>query len=416
VQLAEHRLPGLLVADHAFELPLDHASPGGERIEVFAREVAALDGRDRPWLVYFQGGPGHEAPRPEPKSPDWLSRALEDFRVLLLDQRGTGRSTPVTHETLAGRSPQEQADYLRHFRADGIVRDAEAIRAELGSDSWSVLGQSFGGFCVTCYLSLAPEGLREALITGGLPALDQDAQAIYRATYRRVLDKNRAFYERYPGDRDRVRALLERIRSEDVRLPEGDRLTVPRFRSLGHALGMGDGFEHLHYLLERPFGYGQLKAFQDELPFVTNPIYALLHEAEYVDSGPSRWGAERVLAELPEFEDETIFTGEMVYPWLFEDVELLRPLREAADLLAEAEDWPKLYDAARLRENEVPAAAAIYAEDMYVEREFSEQTAATIRGLKPWLTNAYEHNGLRVDGGRILGRLLALARGENPSG
>ena len=70
MQLAEHRLPGLLVADHAFELPLDHASPGGETIEVFAREVAALDGRDRPWLVYFQGGPGHEAPRPEPKSPD----------------------------------------------------------------------------------------------------------------------------------------------------------------------------------------------------------------------------------------------------------------------------------------------------------------------------------------------------------
>ena len=64
----------------------------------------------------------------------------------------------------------------------------------------------------------------------------------------------------------------------------------------------------------------------------------------------------------------------------------------------------------------MPAAAAIYAEDMYVEREFSEQTAATIRGLKPWITNEYEHNGLRVDGGRILGRLLALARGEDPSG
>jgi pimeloyl-ACP methyl ester carboxylesterase len=416
MQLAEHRLPGLLVADHAFELPLDHTSPGGETIEVFAREVAALDGRDRPWLVYFQGGPGHEAPRPQPKSPDWLSRALEDFRVLLLDQRGTGRSTPATHESLAGKSPQEQASYLRHFRADGIVRDAELIRGELGSEAWSVLGQSFGGFCVTCYLSLAPAGVREALITGGLPALDKTADDVYRATYRRVLDKNRAFYERYPGDRDRVRDLLERVRSEDVRLPEGDRLTVRRFRSLGHALGMSDGFEHLHYLLERPFGYGQLKAIQDELPFVTNPIYALLHEAEYTDSGPSRWAAARVLAEFPEFEDETVFTGEMVYPWLFEDVELLQPLREAADLLAVADDWPKLYDPARLRENEVPAAAAIYAEDMYVEREFSEQTAATIFGLKPWITNEYEHNGLRVDGGRILGRLLALARGEDPSG
>jgi pimeloyl-ACP methyl ester carboxylesterase len=415
VQLAEHRVPGLVVVDHAFELPVDHARPAGGTIEVFAREVAALDGRDRPWLVYFQGGPGHEAPRPDPKTPDWLVRALEDFRVLLLDQRGTGRSTPVTHETVAGRPPQEQAAYLRNFRADSIVRDAELIRAELGSPPWSALGQSFGGFCTTCYLSLAPEGLREALITGGLPALDKDASDVYRATYGRVLDKNRAFYERYPGDRDRVRALLDRIKGEDVRLPEGDRLTVPRFRALGNALGMSDGFERLHYLLEKPFGYGQLKAIQDDLPFVTNPIYALLHEAEYTDAGPSRWAAQRVLGEFPEFEDVTLFTGEMVYPWLFEDVELLRPLNEAANLLADADDWPKLYDADRLRQNEVPAAAAIYAEDMYVEREFSEQTATTIRGLRAWITNEYEHNGLRIAGARILGRLLALARGDDPS-
>ena len=59
----------------------------------------------------------------------------------------------------------------------------------------------------------------------------------------------------------------------------------------------------------------------------------------------------------------------------------------------------------------MPAAAAIYAEDMYVERAFSEETAAQIGGLRPWVTNEYEHNGLRADGERILGRLIDLARG-----
>ena len=49
---------------------------------------------------------------------------------------------------------------------------------------------------------------------------------------------------------------------------------------------------------------------------------------------------------------------------------------------------------------------------MYVEREFSELTAREIRGLRSWVTNEYEHNGLRVDGERILGRLLDLARGR----
>ena len=49
---------------------------------------------------------------------------------------------------------------------------------------------------------------------------------------------------------------------------------------------------------------------------------------------------------------------------------------------------------------------------MYVERVFSEETAAWIRGARAWITNEYEHNGLRVDGSRILGRLIDLARGR----
>ena len=46
------------------------------------------------------------------------------------------------------------AHYLL-FRADNIVRDAEEIRKNLIQDKkWSVLGQSFGGFCATNYLLL----------------------------------------------------------------------------------------------------------------------------------------------------------------------------------------------------------------------------------------------------------------------
>jgi hypothetical protein len=48
---------------------------------------------------------------------------------------------------------------------------------------------------------------------------------------------------------------------------------------------------------------------------------------------------------------------------------------------------------------------------MYVPRALSEQTAASIAGLKPWLTNEYEHNGLRSSD-RVFERLLALVRGQ----
>jgi pimeloyl-ACP methyl ester carboxylesterase len=404
-----HEVHGLVVADHEFSLPLDHADPSGDLIGIFAREVAATDGRDRPLLVFLQGGPGSQAPRPTtPKTPRWLPRALEDYRVLLLDQRGTGRSTPVG--TLPGLTPQQQYEYLLHQRADSIVRDAEAIRQEFGVERWSVLGQSFGGFCVCTYLSFAPEGLREAFVTGGLPPIARPTDDVYHATYARVRERNRRFYERYPEDLGRVRALHERLAAEELRLPSGDVLTGRRFRQLGNMLGMSDGAERLHYLLDfPPDSPFFLHEVEDATRFARNPLYAVVHEACYADGCATRWSAERVMPDEFAVSPE-LFTGEMVYSWMFEDYGALAPLREAAELLAEHE-WPALYDGERLEVNEVPAAAIVYAEDMYVERAFSEETAARIRGLRMWLTNEFEHDGLRQDD-RVLPRLFDLARGR----
>lgn len=401
-----------MLSEHELEVPLDHARADGPTLSVFAREVVTpeREADALPWLVFFQGGPGHEAPRPLRRvEGTWLERALEEYRILLLDQRGTGRSSPAGD--LAGMAPDAQAGYLKHFRADAIVRDAELIRQQLGIERWSVLGQSFGGFCVVSYLSLAPEGLAAAFVTGGLPPLERHPDEVYRATYLRVLEKNRSYDARYPDDRGRVSRTLERLEAEDVRLPSGDRLTPRRFRQLGHLLGAGDGFERLHYLLELPFGSpAYLHDVEAAYPFARNPLYAAIHEACYASGCSTRWSAERLLPD--EFRDDpTLLTGEHVFPWMLEEYGALRPLAGAARLLAE-EEWPQLYDVECLRANEVTAAAAIYAEDMYVERAFSEETAATIGGLRSWITNEYEHDGLRADGAKVLGRLLDLARGR----
>ena len=406
----ELSLPGLDVVEHTFEVPLDHGDVSGPRISVFARELADPAGRERPFLVYLQGGPGFEAPRPTrtPNGPAWVERALQSFRVLMVDQRGTGRSTPIG--ALPGRTPHEQAEYLAHHRADAIVRDCEWIRRQLGVERWSVLGQSFGGFCVTTYLSIAPEGLREALITGGVPPLRRHIDEVYAHTYERVLARNREYLRRYPGDAARLLELRELTSGDGLALPSGDRLTWARFRQLGAALGFSDGAEHLHYLLELPFDSpGFLHDVERAGEFARNPLYAILHEASWADGGATRWSAQRLLPEV--FEHEPLLTGEHVGPWAFTDYRALAPLGEAAELLAQR-DWPHLYDVDALAANEVPVAAMIYARDMFVERVFSEQTAARIAGARVWLTNEYEHNGLRADGGRILGRLLDLARGR----
>ena len=403
------RFPGAVVTEREHLVPLDHAAEGGPPITVFTREVASPDGLDRPYLVFLQGGPGYEAARPTSPPSGWIKRALAEYRVLLIDQRGTGRSTPVG-ATIPGATAEEQAAYLAHFRADSIVRDCEAVRAELGSPPWTVLGQSFGGFTSLTYLSFAPEGLVAALITGGLAPVGRPVDDIYGITWVRVMEANGRYFARYPDDRARVREIHRRLDAEDVRLPCGDRLTTRRFRQMGMWLGDSAGFELLHHVLELPFGSPAfLHDVEGAVRFERNPLYATLHESSYADGVPTRWSAHRLTPD--EYLSTEAFSAEQVFPWMWEEYGGLRGHRDAALLLAE-HPWPRLYDADRLARNEVPVAATIYVNDVYVERGLAEETAALVHGLRPWITNEYEHNGLRADGERVLGRLIDMVKGR----
>ncbi|MFB8265793.1 alpha/beta fold hydrolase [Streptomyces sp. NPDC055955] len=430
---ATYRQPGVVLTDRRFSVPLDHDHPEGESIELFAREGVAIgkEHADLPWLLYLQGGPGFGANRFSGKQA-WLDRALQDHRVLLLDQRGTGSSTPANRQTLPLRGgPREQADYLAHFRADSIVRDCEAIRGEVtGGAPWTVLGQSFGGFCATHYLSTAPEGLTAAVITGGLPTLDGHADDVYRAAYPRIERKVAAHYARYPQDVERARRIAEYLAEHEPVLNGGYRLTVEAFQSLGILLGGTGGSDRLHYLLEdafvrTPAGVELSDAFQEDvqatLSYAGHPLYALVHEAIYgQDARPTNWSAERVRGEFPQFDaaktlagdGPLLFTGESVHPWMFDCDPALRPLRETAELLAARTDWAPLYDPARLAANEVPAVAAVYHDDMYVDTAHALRTARAVKGLRTWVTDEFEHDGLRAGAPRVLDRLLAMVRGD----
>jgi len=409
--MTEHayKVPGAVLIEREHTVPLDHAKPDGEKITVFSRELAAPDGRDRPYLIFQQGGPGGEATRPTAPPSGWQKRAIADYRVLLIDQRGTGRSTPVGD--IPGDTPEAQATYMTHLRADSIVRDAELIRKELGVDRWSILGQSFGGFCTMTYLSIAPDGLREAFLTGGLSPIGRSPDEIYGATWKRVIQLNEVHFARYPDDRARIADIIRRLDAEDVRLPTGDRLTSRRFRQIGLKLGDSAGRELIHHIVELPFGS---RAFLHDLidgggRFERNPIYATLHESSYADGFPTRWSAHRLTP--PEIAERGYLTAEQVFPWMWDDYAGLRSHKAAAEILAE-HAWPKLYDADQLARNEVPVAATIYSNDLYVERNFAVETARAIRGTRTWETDEFEHNGLRADGEKVLGRLIDLVRGR----
>ena len=303
--------PGTVLTDHVFEVPLDHADPGGDQITVFAREVVARENADRPghdlpWLCYFQGGPGQQSPRPKGRD-GWLDRALRDYRVLLLDQRGTGRSTPANRLTLAGlRTPEAQAEYLTHFRADSIVADAELIRQRLtGGAPWSVLGQSFGGFCASPTCPRRQTAWPKPSSPAGCPAWRPRPMTYTRRRIRLVAAKNAAHYERYPDDVEQA--------SEDRRLPaqqEGPaavgsaahrcRLSSPSATAWACRTGSDD----LHYLLEDAFDGDEIGddfryRAQAVLTFAGGPLYAILHEACYAQGTATRWAAQRIRGRVP---------------------------------------------------------------------------------------------------------------------
>ncbi len=134
---------------------------------------------------------------------------------------------------------------------------------------------------------------------------------------------------------------------------------------VGSFLGGNTRVHGLHYLLEDAFtttpdGPRLSATFLEQVHGIVSrasqPLYALMHESIYCQGSASSWSAQRVLEEYPQFRDdadEPLLTGEMVYPWYFEEDPALRPLRAAADILAEKEDWGRLYDIDVLAANTV---------------------------------------------------------------
>ncbi|UZX03362.1 alpha/beta hydrolase [Arthrobacter sp. CDRTa11] len=435
---ARHEFRGMRTAEHYFTVPLDHfghdavhpdrqAGPASETITVFAREYVSAahteaEAQSLPWLLFLQGGPGGRGPRLASLG-GWSKAAAKDFRILMLDQRGTGLSSPIDRNTLPLRgTPEQQAAYLEHFRADSIVADAELVRLALGSGPWTIYGQSYGGFCALSYLSFAPGGVKEALITGGLAPLSGTADDVYRATFRRVAARNDEYFTWYPEDRTTVERIAAHLRQVREVLPDGGQLTVERFQMAGAFLGGNTRVDALHFLLEdafteTPHGSRLSDAFLEQMQGIvsrqSNPLYALMHESIYGQGQATDWSAWRVLQEYPEFRPEAeplLLTGEMVYPWYFDQDPALRPLRDVAELVAAKKDWKPLYSPSRLAANTIPVAAAVYRDDIYVDRDLSLETAAAVRGLQVWETADFHHDGISDDGEAIFGRLLGMVR------
>lgn len=422
------------VHEHRMMVPLDPTGnhyPGRE-IEVFARQVVAPGGEDKPFLVFLQGGPGGAGPRVGDFRDGWIGEALKHYRVVLLDQRGTGQSTPLSQDVVLAQDDPEL--FLTMFLQNQILSDAEAFRAELaGGKKWSTLGQSYGGFLTLGYLSQYPDSVKESYVTGGMAGLC-GIDDIYRLTYAQTAKRNEQYFARYADDQQTIREVAAHLRDVEETLPTGERLSPTRMRSVGLSLGGTMSFDSLHYLWEGPFevrgGERRLNSrflceIAGHLSQGMSPLYWTIHEAIYgqttleATGGPTNWSAERLSAEFNGFSLDAdpldpsspwYLSAEHCFRELIAEDPATAGLMPAAEKLNQRTDWPKTYDPEALANCDVPVAALIYHGDIYVPRALSEQTAAILPKARTWVTNEMQHDGLRANGTEVFTRLYEMVR------
>ncbi|MDR0989833.1 MAG: alpha/beta hydrolase [Propionibacteriaceae bacterium] len=416
-QLASYLVPGLWVTDHTIKVPLEWGDESWGTINFFYREVTDPNrrGDDLPLLLFLPDGPGRPSPRPTPELA-WLRQAVEHYRVILPDPRGTGRSSLIDGEDIARfDDPAEAAWYLGRFLADAVVRDLEHLRIKvLGGRRWTTLGDGYGGFLTLTYLSQHPAAFEGGLINGGVPGLPASASDVCRASFARVEHLSRQFYRRYPADQPITASIVERLSDGDVVLPNGDPLTVSRFQHSAGDLTATGSFERLHWRLDSAFA--RTSRLSDQFLYdVMNqtagadiPLFSVLRELIYGSgaNGPINWAADRELERHPEFAPDAkplLFFGDQVFPWMFDDIYELRPFKPAVDVLMQQVTWPRLYDANQLAANEVPLECVVYWDGRSGDAPTQLETLQGIGNVNVWVTNEFGPDELQR--GQVFTRL-----------
>lgn len=224
-------------------VPLDRSDPDGETIDLFVAVVEALTEQSAPDpLVVIAGGPGEAATRFFVSAEAAFSRILRRRDVVLVDQRGTGRSAPLDCGDVAdglGLSGALDPDALidagvaclgnldhdpRFFTTSAAVADLEQVRIALGYDEVNLYGISYGTRVAQHYLRRFPARTRSVILDGVVPpglALGPDvaprSQAALDALFERCeADANCS--DEFPHVRGSFETVLERLRDAPAEL------------------------------------------------------------------------------------------------------------------------------------------------------------------------------------------------------
>ena len=153
---------------------LDPADERGTRIELHFAVLPALARQPAPDPVFFiAGGPGQSAIDLAGPVSRMLARLGRTRDIVLVDQRGTGRSAPLHCDDAPGtptlRLQALPYGELRHFGSSVAMADLDAVRQALGATQINLVAASYGTRAALEYLRLFPLQVRRVVLDGVVP-------------------------------------------------------------------------------------------------------------------------------------------------------------------------------------------------------------------------------------------------------
>lgn len=166
-------------------VPENYSIKGDVNINLNIAVLPAIDNSENKTpFMFLAGGPGQAAV--ELAGPLWT--ALTDIRktrdIILIDQRGTGKSNPLTCEEVDAKNVYQltqkefttdevqkcisefKVDDLAQYNSENAIRDFDAVRAALGYKQVNLYGGSYGTRAALVYMRMFPENIRSVILDG----------------------------------------------------------------------------------------------------------------------------------------------------------------------------------------------------------------------------------------------------------
>ncbi len=233
---------GLKVECGTLAVPERHADPAGKQIKLYVAIIKSRHPAPDP-ILYLDGGPGGSGVF---TLEDWVEWPLLDkYDLILLDQRGTGYSTPSLNciELEDYNTPEDEATRACHDRLvkEGVdlgaynsaesAADIADLRVALGYKTWNLLGISYGSRLALTVLRDHPEGVRTAILDGVDPlqvnfieAYGPQTVGAFETLFKGCA-KNAACNKAFPKLDEAFYSLVEKLDNEPVEVEGSDPVT-----------------------------------------------------------------------------------------------------------------------------------------------------------------------------------------------